>query len=190
MKEAAVPLDADDRQAIDHLFARLAEAERQTGPRDAEAEALIRQKLTAQPAAPYYMAQTVIMQEYALRAAQERIEQLEREATERPAAGGFLSGLFGGGRPQPSPAPRVPPAPGYGQQQPMIPPGAAVPGRGGGFLAGAAQTAMGVAGGVLLGNLIAGMFSSGEAAAVEAAPTEDASADSAGYETFGEDEEI
>jgi hypothetical protein len=38
---------------------------------------------------------------------------------------------------------------------------------GGGFLAGAAQTAMGVAGGLLLGNAIAGMFSGDEAQAAE-----------------------
>jgi uncharacterized protein len=40
---------------------------------------------------------------------------------------------------------------------------------GGGFLAGAAQTAMGVAGGVLLGNAIAGMLGGHEAKAAEPA---------------------
>lgn len=184
-----MPIDANDRQAIDDLFARLGDTERQTGPRDAEAEALIRQKLAAQPAAPYYMAQTIVMQEYALRSAQERIEQLERALAERPAGGGFLSGLFGGGRAQP--APRRPAGP-----QPGLQPNAAVPGRGGGFLAGAAQTAMGVAGGVLLGNLIAGMFSSNDAAAAtppaaaqDASPANDATADDGG-DDFGGDDEI
>jgi hypothetical protein len=190
-----VPLDANDRQAIDDLFARLGDAERQTAPRDAEAEALIRQKLTAQPAAPYYMAQTIVMQEYALHSAQERIGQLERELAERPAAGGFLSGLFGGGRPQPTPRPPAA-GPGFGRQ-PALPPDAAAPGRGGGFLAGAAQTAMGVAGGVLLGNLIAGMFSSNEAAAAAppaaaeaASPANDAAAEAGGYDDLADDDDI
>ncbi|WP_323130524.1 DUF2076 family protein [Sinorhizobium medicae] len=38
---------------------------------------------------------------------------------------------------------------------------------GGGFLAGAAQTAMGVAGGMLLGNMIAGMFGGSDAEAAQ-----------------------
>jgi hypothetical protein len=40
---------------------------------------------------------------------------------------------------------------------------------GGGFLAGAAQTALGVTGGVLLGNAIAGMLGGSEAKAAEPA---------------------
>jgi hypothetical protein len=40
--------------------------------------------------------------------------------------------------------------------------GGMAPRGGGGFLAGAAQTAMGVAGGVLIGNMIADAFSGGE----------------------------
>lgn len=152
-------MDENDRQVIEDLFARLGDAERRGGPRDAEAEALIRQRLAAQPAAPYHMAQTVVVQEHALRAAEARIAELEREAASRPA-GGFLSGLFGGGRSQ-APAPGLraapmPPPPGYPQQP--------APGRGG-FLAGAARTAMGVAGGVLLGNAVAGMLGSGAAEA-------------------------
>ncbi|TIU14597.1 MAG: DUF2076 domain-containing protein, partial [Mesorhizobium sp.] len=53
---------------------------------------------------------------------------------------------------------------------------------GGGFLAGAAQTAMGVAGGVLLGNAIAGMFGGSEAQATEPAASlpDEAAADPAG----------
>ena len=64
------------------------------------------------------------------------------------------------------------------------------PGQGGGFLAGAMQTAMGVAGGVLLGNAIAGMFSSPAEAAEtpapaaaepEAAPEEPAAEEGGGF---------
>lgn len=65
--------------------------------------------------------------------------------------------------------------PGFGQQ---AAPGAA-PARGGSFLGGAAQTAMGVAGGVLLANAIGGMMGGGEAQAAEApaeTPAEDVGA--------------
>jgi hypothetical protein len=171
-------MDANDRQAIQNLFAKLGEVERQAGARDAEAEALIRQQVASQPSAPYYMAQTIVMQEYGMTMAEQRITELERELAERPAAGGgFLSGLFGGGRAEPAPRQNSGlSAPGGQGQPPMMPPGA-VPGRGGGFLAGAAQTAMGVAGGMLLGNIIAGAFSSGDAAAADAAQTTDTSSE-------------
>jgi hypothetical protein len=56
---------------------------------------------------------------------------------------------------------------------------------GGGFLAGAAQTAMGVAGGLLLGNAIAELIQGDEAkaaepAATDAAPAAEPQADDAG----------
>ena len=90
-------MDQNERRIIDDLFARLGEAERRAGPRDAEAERLIQGHLGRQPAAPYYMAQAIVVQQEALAGAQARIEQLERELGERPAGGGFLGGLFGGG---------------------------------------------------------------------------------------------
>jgi hypothetical protein len=157
-------MEHQDRQAIEGLFGKLAEVERRGGARDVEADDFIRSRIAAQPAAPYFMAQTIVVQEQALDAAQARIDELERQLASRPAGGGgFLSGLFGGGQPAPRPQ-AVPGMPG------MAAPGMAgmAPGRGGGFLAGAAQTAMGVAGGVLLGNVIAGAFGGGEAKPGEA----------------------
>ncbi|MTH64273.1 DUF2076 domain-containing protein [Paracoccus shanxieyensis] len=157
-------MDHNDRQAIQDLFGKLAQVERQTPARDGEAEAFIRDTVARQPSAPYYMAQTVIMQEHALNMAQQRIQALEAEAAQaQQPQGGFLSRLMGGGGA--SSVPRV--------QRPQ--PGAAAPmqqAQGGGFLAGAAQTAMGVAGGVLLGNAIGSMFA-GEASAEEFMPQED-----------------
>jgi hypothetical protein len=157
-------MDNQDRQAIDGLFSRLGEVERQSTNRDAAAESFIKERVAQQPGAPYFMAQTIVMQDYALQNAQQRIEELEREA-QRPAGGGLLSGFFGGGRNTGRPAGSVPaiargPAPDVAASPP-VPPGR------GGFLAGAAQTAMGVAGGVLLGNAIGGMFGGGEAKAAE-----------------------
>src|SRR3954447_23757143 len=94
-------MDHQDRQDIEGLFSKLGEVDRQAGPRDAEADGLIRARITAQPAAPYFMAQTIVIQEQALNTAQARIEELERNLASRPTGGGgLLSGLFGGGQPQ------------------------------------------------------------------------------------------
>jgi uncharacterized protein len=104
-------MDHQDRQAIEGLFAKLGEVERQSGARDAEAEAFIRSRITAQPGAPYFMAQTIVVQEQALNGAQARIAQLEQQLVSRPAGGGgFLSSLFGGGQSQPAPRPHPMPS--------------------------------------------------------------------------------
>jgi hypothetical protein len=175
-----------DRQAIQQLFARLEQVERQAPTRDGEAEAFIRDRMAAQAASPYFMAQTIVVQEQALEMAQQRIAELERQAAARPAGGGFLSGLLGG-RNQPGALHRAPMQPAYGQP---LTGGMA---RGGGFLAGAAQTAMGVAGGVLVGNMIAGMFAGDHGNAADVAQggpqAEPASADE-GFNDFGSEEEI
>jgi hypothetical protein len=118
-------MDQQDREAIEGLFERIARVAQRSGPRDRGAEALILAKIAEQPAAPYYMAQTIIMQEKALNEAQTRIEELEGRSFE--GRGRTAAGPWG----------------------PTAGPG------GGGFLAGAAQTAMGVAGGVLLGSMLA-----------------------------------
>jgi hypothetical protein len=64
---------------------------------------------------------------------------------------------------------------------------------GGGFLAGAAQTAMGVAGGVLIGNMIADAFSGGDEAktadASQAEPQQASAAEDTG-DDFGFEEDI
>jgi hypothetical protein len=114
------------------------------------------------------MAQAIVVQQEALANAQARIEQLERELTERPAGGGFLGGLFGGEREPAQPRQRHSRSGQGPWSQPY--------GRGGGFLAGAAQTAMGVAGGVLIANAIADLLGPDEAAAAEPGPQEDPSA--------------
>jgi hypothetical protein len=153
-------LDHQDRKAIEQLFGKLSQVEGQSGAPEPEAAEFIRAKIAQQPNAPFYMVQTIVVQEQALSAAHGRIQELEEELASRPAREGFLSGLFGGGEPKPqAPLPR--PAPGmtpYGPPSGTAGMHAVAPGRGGGFLAGAAQTAMGVAGGVLLGNMIADAF--------------------------------
>lgn len=55
-------MDKNDRQAIENLFEKLATVERQSPQRDAELETFIRDKIARQPGAPYYMAQTIVVQ--------------------------------------------------------------------------------------------------------------------------------
>lgn len=174
-------MDQNDRKAIEDLFGKLAAVERQMPARDAEAEAFIRDTVARQPLAAYYMAQTVIMQEQALTAAQQRIEALEggRDAAAEPQRGGLLPRITGGGTSAAS-VPHVP------RQTPAASPFQNRQGGGGGFLAGAAQTAMGVAGGVLLGNAIAGMFA-GDAAAGEM-PADEATDGAAADEDWAYDD--
>ncbi|WP_114943037.1 DUF2076 domain-containing protein [Microvirga calopogonii] len=180
-------MDHQDRQAIEQLFGKIAQVERQATPPDAQAADFIRSQINQQPNAPYFMAQTIVVQEQALSAAQGRIQQLEQELANRPAGGGgFLSGLFGGG--QPRPQPQQPYQPQHGMPPHMAPGMAGMaPRGGGGFLAGAAQTAMGVAGGVLLGNMIAGAFSGGEANAAEAGQAEPQQAAAEDFGDAGDD---
>ena len=158
-------MDTQDRQAIEKLFTKLSDVENQGGYRDPESDRFIRERIGTQPGAPYFMAQTIVMQEQALLAAEDRIRELERGGTQQPQqSGGFFSSIFGGPNPQqngqtpdndrPSP---------WGQVQ--SPGRMPMPPRGGGFLAGAAQTAMGVAGGVMLGSALSSMFGGTEAKA-------------------------
>lgn len=149
-------MNTTDRQAITDLFDKLSKVERQMPARDPDAEHLIGQAMASQPSAPYYMAQTIVVQEHALNTAQSRIEQLQadlQQARQAQQDSGFFSGLFGGGT-----APRRPTTTARSMPQ----------GAPGGFLSGAAQTAMGVAGGMLLANAIAGVFV-GDAQASEVA---------------------
>jgi uncharacterized protein len=160
-------MDRHDRQAIDSLFEKLANVEQQSPPRDADAESFIDEQIARQPHAPYYMAQTIVVQELALNAAQLRIEELEQEvASGHSSGGGLVSSIFGDSRQRPQPTGSVPRA---GRSKPI--PSEAFQRMsqraGGGFLAGAAQTAMGVAGGILLGNMITGMLGSDRQQAAE-----------------------
>lgn len=167
----------EERQLLTQLFARIREAS--AGPRDREAEEFIAAAVREQPYAPYLMAQTVIVQEEALKQAGARIEELEAALKARDNAGSglFLGGIgksvFGGGTvpsvgaraAAPADAPRPSPwgqSPGAPQAAPMGQtfnnPMAAQPGRSGGFLQTAMATAAGVAGGALLAHGLQSMF--------------------------------
>jgi hypothetical protein len=149
-------MNDQDRQAIEQLFGRLEEVERTAAPRDAQAEALIREHISRNSQSAYYMAQTIIVQQQALEEAERRLQA--RDDGFADAGDDFTSDRM---RASGSGVPRA----GQRFQVPNMPASQAQAGQpaaaGGGFLAGAAQTAVGVAGGVLLGSAIGSMLGLG-----------------------------
>lgn len=78
----------EERQLVAELFDRLATLERE--PRDSEAERLIQEGLRRAPHAVYSLVQTALLQDEALRAADEHIARLEQQDA-GPQSGSFLS---------------------------------------------------------------------------------------------------
>ena len=66
-----------ERDLITHLLSRLSQAGGQ--PKDPEADALIRQAVSEQPDMPYYLVQTVLIQDLSLHTAQNRMADLEKQ---------------------------------------------------------------------------------------------------------------
>jgi len=128
-------MNSEEQTLIDGLFTKLKSAETASAPRDSEAEARIKEHLTQQPTAPYYMAQAIVVQEAAvnqlaqqLKERDEQIQKLQAElqqarsqASSAPAqsSGGFLSSIFGGGG---SREPQAQPQQSFSQQRPVSPP--------------------------------------------------------------------
>ena len=155
-------MQSQERDLISDLFGRLQQFEAQ--PRDRDAEALISGSVARQPAAPYLLVQTVLVQEQALKAAQERIAELEAKASAGPAAAtSFLGsapkvspwGSQAGGT-KPAAAASAPVPSTRSPLQAAVAPNAAP--AGGGFLRTAMATAAGVAGGALLFEGIRGLM--------------------------------
>lgn len=183
----------EERQLIAGLFDRM----RSFGApeKDREAETLITQSLRANPDAPYMLVQSVLVQEQALQAANNRVMELEEqlrameggEAQRGARSGGFLGGFWGGrgGEEPRSSVPQVgarstpaayagrPSAWGQGAGQPQPQqPAPAASGGGGSFMKSALATAAGVAGGMLLADSIRNMMSGGAHASPLAGPHE------------------
>lgn len=141
-------------------------------PVDREADALIADLFARHPEARYRITQTAYVQEAALVEAQNRIRQLEWElenvkrqaqVAQQPRSGGLFGGMFGGGAPRQAAPMPPPPQPVY---PPGYNPGMLAPQRAGsGFLGTALTTAAGVAGGMVLGNMLMNAFSGHEGAA-------------------------
>lgn len=171
-----------ERQMVDELFDRLASLE--NNPRDPTAVQAINDGLQRAPNAIYALVQTTLLQDEALKRANARIQELEKELGVQPGEpvqqAGFLDNmrdaLFGRPGAQGSGHGSVPsvrqgtggsvwgsgaaaqPAGAPYQQSPYQQPMAQQPGAGGSFLGTAAATAAGVIGGALLMNSIRGLF--------------------------------
>ncbi|NNA98099.1 DUF2076 domain-containing protein [Pseudomonas gessardii] len=178
-------MNSEEQTLIDGLFSRLQQAETDSAPRDAQAEARIKEHITRQPAAGYFMTQAILVQEAAIKSLdaqnqqqaqqiQQLQDELQRARTAQPAAGGggFLSSIFGGSSREPQPAPSAPASNAAGWREPTRPGFNSAPApqqnyqqpqqaatMGGGFLGGALKTAAGVAGGVMLAQGISSLFS-------------------------------
>ncbi len=159
-------MQPEERDLITGLFGRLKAFEAQ--PRDPEAERLIGTLGSAQPAAGYLLVQTVLVQEQALKAAQDRIADLEAKVGGAPApASGFLSSAPKISPWGSAPASAPPPSPSRSPLQAAVAP-TATP-AGGGFMRQAMATAAGVAGGALLFQGISSMMGGNNPAASQAA---------------------
>jgi hypothetical protein len=117
-------MEPQERDLITTLLGRLKSVAGQA--KEPEADGLIRQAVAEQPDAPYYLVQTVLIQDLSLHNAQHRIAELEQQLNEaqqqtaRPTS--FLGGLFGSRQPQPvaPPAAGSVPAPGPWTRAPQV----------------------------------------------------------------------
>ena len=102
-------MTTQEQQLLQELFQRLSQT--RGAPKDAQAEALVRDGLAATPDAAYWLAQRTLVLENALQQAQQQITQLEheleqaRQTSSASGASSFLSGGLGtqfGRAPEPS----------------------------------------------------------------------------------------
>ncbi|AZE01406.1 DUF2076 domain-containing protein [Pseudomonas chlororaphis] len=134
-------MNSEEQTLIDGLFSRLQQAEKDSAPRDAQAETRIKEHLARQPAAGYFMTQAILVQEAAIKSLDEQNKQLTQQVQQLQAelqqarsqavapapssGGGFLSSIFGGGSrdPQPAPTPTqsAPASSGGGWREPARP---------------------------------------------------------------------
>lgn len=116
-------MNSEEQTLIDGLFSRLQQAEKDAAPRDAQAETRIKEHMTRQPAAGYFMTQAILVQEAAIKNLDAQNQQLAQQVQQlqaelqsakasapaaAPSSGGFLSSIFGGSSretPAPSAAP-------------------------------------------------------------------------------------
>ncbi len=78
-------MNSEEQTLIDGLFSRLQQAETDSAPRDAQAEARIKEHLTRQPAAGYFMTQVILVQEAAIKSLDEQNKQLTQQVQQLQA---------------------------------------------------------------------------------------------------------
>ncbi|QCI20332.1 DUF2076 domain-containing protein [Buchnera aphidicola (Brachycaudus cardui)] len=167
----------EEKNLIENLFNRLKKTELNSSERDQEADDLIQKLVKQQPASSYYMAQTILIQETAIKKMSITIEELKKriemlnnieKSSKKPS---FLSNFF-----KTSPISQKishdnniwknndkTSSPFQNSNATMSTPIAqTIPTvtttRNSGFLSNALQTATGVAGGMILGNMLMNVF--------------------------------
>jgi len=156
----------DERQLLTRFLQDLDHA--RGVPKDQEADGMIRQTLSANPDAGYWLVQHAIVADQSLHAAQARIAELEGELREMSyraappaAASSFLPPQPSQASPwgQPAQPSYAPPQPDYASVPPQQRPGLFSAQSGlGSFLRNAGTTAAGVAGGEMLFSGLSDMF--------------------------------
>ena len=168
-------MNHNEAQLINDLFVKLSQAEKQSGKRDTQAEALISDHLHNHPTIPYYMVRVLLMQEYTLAQNQQRIKKLEDALANRSTTSSqFMPGSQSHHTRSSVPQSRAP----YTERASDSRKNAENPSRGGGFLPGIMQTALGVAGGMFLANTVSSLFSGSDSSGSEDSFLPDATADS------------
>ncbi|QNS01906.1 MAG: DUF2076 domain-containing protein [Buchnera aphidicola (Pentalonia nigronervosa)] len=163
----------EEKILIENLFHRLKKIDSNNCAKDSEANDLIQEFVKRQPSSSYYMTQTILIQETAIKKMSMEIENLkqkvsilQKEQSEKKPS--FLSNFFKN-KTSPSASPHDRnvwndknhlSAPYHSHATPSFPtpnPGYATTGNGS-FLSNALQTATGVAGGMILGNMLMNVF--------------------------------
>ncbi|QIQ41783.1 MAG: DUF2076 domain-containing protein [Buchnera aphidicola (Microlophium carnosum)] len=165
----------EEKKLIKNLFDRLKNIELNSSERDMEADNLIQNLVTKQPASSYYMTQTILIHETAIKKMSIKIEELKTkikalEVEELDKKPSFLSSFFKKDtssqiasnnniwkkKNEPSP-------PNYSNitSSPITQsfPVSTNSSKSSNFLGSALQTATGVAGGMILGNMLMNVFS-------------------------------
>jgi len=174
-------MEPQEKKLIENLFNRLADSETNDLNRDIPADNLITKLLNKQPHASYYMAQTILVQETAINKLNEHIHELENKISlmkkleQKQGTSSFLSNLFGSKSSEkifkqtndnwatsPSLKDSNQSIPNNmraaSHNSPMHANNSAQSGNGNSFLSGALQTATGVAGGMVMANMLTHLF--------------------------------
>jgi hypothetical protein len=151
-------MNPQEQRLIEDLFTRLKSVS--SAEKDEDAAQHIRDLVAHFPDAPYYLTQSVLVQQQALDQAGARIKELEQLGQEtRPGGQRSAASFLGSSVPQAgqhdSDAPQPVERP---DRSPWAQP---APARSGGFLSSALSTATGVAGGMFLADSIRSLFGSG-----------------------------
>ncbi|WAI11943.1 MAG: DUF2076 domain-containing protein [Buchnera aphidicola (Macrosiphum albifrons)] len=166
----------EEKNLIENLFHRLKKTELNSSERDESADNLIQNLVKKQPASSYYMTQTILIQETAIKKMSMKIEELKTKikqlnTEELNKKTSFLSSFF-----KKNPSPQVSSndnniwqkktdtLPNNYLNTTSLPANQSLPitnsnsGRSSSFLSSALQTATGVAGGMILGNMLMNVF--------------------------------